>query len=518
MTPMKLSAPVGVKPRQSVGKPVVNNAKDVLIVQQMMRANGFNVRENGKVDSGLLKAIGAFQTKSKLDVDQVVDPTGQTIAALKPKYTAFLKELDKEKFHVLKLNGKTVHVPAAVYKKEKAKILKYAQGYAEIFAASQDTYSNIALDLHDAAQLKDGLLAAVSNLVIVTAGRVTMPNPSIVKRSGDAVVKLFSAIKSGDLAKVQKQIIATENALDKTHIELARYYKEYSRSALATGTVLKVSTTAGFAVLGSVAAAPVAAATGLSLMSAGIITAGGAAALESSSQEFGKYLSNQGTSVYDSVITVAIDGTVGSITGAIGGKFPTKFLDDMAGALAKKFAPKVSFLTVKTAQEILKNYLAGAGHGFITEGLGQVVKAIGTKVKSGKAPTQKEFEAAIFDILFKTLTGGIFKNFEAAAKGLKPKVQSMLIKDLVPAAYQKVVGKVNVDPKVQKEIYTAVANSMSENAMKSGYDAAIIIGTEGKSSSQMISGSLDQIKKDKTLKTQLERAIMNEMKKRKIKI
>ena len=94
----------------------------------------------------------------------------------------------------------------------------------------------------------------------------------------------------------------------------------------------------------------------------------------------------------------------------------------------------------------------------------------------------------------------------------------MLIKDLVPAAYQKVVGKVNVDPKVQKEIYTAVANSMSENAMKSGYDAAIIIGTEGKSSSQMISGSLDQIKKDKTLKTQLERAIMNEMKKRKTKI
>lgn len=518
MTPIKMSAPVGIKPRQSLGKPVVNNVKDVLLVQQMMNANGYKVRESGSVDSGLLKAIGAYQKKSKLEVDQVVDPTGETIAALKPKYTTYLKQLEKEKFHVLKLKGKTVYVPEDIYKKEKAKILKYAQGYADIFLASQNFYADAAIDLHDAARLKDGLLAAVSNLVIVTVGRVTMPSTSIVSKSSSEVTKLFAAINSGDLIKVQKQIIAAEKALDKTYIELSRYYKEYTGSALVIGTVLKVSTTAGFAVLGAVAAAPVAAATGLSVMSAGIVTAGGAAALESSSQEFGKYLSNQGTSVYDSVITIAIDGAVGSITGAIGGKFPTKFIDDIAGSLAKKFAPKVGFLTVKTSEEILKNYLAGAGAGALTEALSQVVKAIGTKVKSGKAPTQKEFQTAITDIMFKALTAGLFKNFEAAAKGLKPKVQTTLVNELVPAAYQKVVGKTAVDPKVQKEVYTAVANAMGENTMKAGYDAAITIGTEGKNSSQMIKGSLEQIKKDKTLKAQLQQAIRNEMKKRKIKI
>jgi hypothetical protein len=64
MSQVKLSAPVGLSPRQGEGAKVANKKPDVIIVQEMLRASGLNVSVDGGVNAGLLKAILAYQIKT----------------------------------------------------------------------------------------------------------------------------------------------------------------------------------------------------------------------------------------------------------------------------------------------------------------------------------------------------------------------------------------------------------------------------------------------------------------------
>lgn len=524
MAKVKLKAPVGLAPRSSEGDPVRNNSQDVELVRKMLKANGLNVAPGNKVDAGLIKAIGAFQKKAGFKwPDKVVDPGGRTLKALTPKYEAALKQEAKPEakekpipMKRVKWKGKDLLLTEKDYELVKADIFKKLDRYIKTVISRHDLNLRIYQDYLDTAQIKNGLLNAVSNALIMTWGGIKFPKSSVVTRSIKATGALDRAVKSKNLEMLNTALPEAEQAINEFSAEVERFLKEYIGSGNQVGTALMVTSATSFAVVGVMAAPAVATATGLTAGKAMLVSGASVSMLQSASQELGKHASGQKVTVWQSVKAVAIDGTIGLATAGIGNKVPVKYIEGLCKGLAPRLASKVPYLTVKQLEPFLVKYLAHSGAEVLKASMVAAVNEIGRTAKTGKVPTEKEFQAALENILFAALTAGALKKLGGFQKKWAYKNKEMLQGQIVPDRFAKLVKNNNVPNTIKAKLFADVANKVSEDAMKVGFLKAIEKSDGTPDEGKLIDIASKELARDKRIEKLIDAEIQKALKKHKV--
>ncbi|MCG7625256.1 MULTISPECIES: hypothetical protein [Bacteria] len=523
MSSAKLSAPVGLSPRHSSGDEVKNKPADVLLVRQMLEANKIGpLGTSKKMDAGLLKAIAAFQKKAGFKhPDKVVDPGGRTFKMLLPGYKKQLAEeakAAKEPMVEVNFRGKKILCTPKEFESVKADVIKRLTPYMKSLLRNHDNALETYRHYLDVAQMKDGVLDAVAQAIILQAGSVEMPKNKLCLRSISASGKLERAMVSKDLKLINEALPEAEKAIGAFNADLLRFLKEFTGSAQTTATVLTVSSAACFAVVGALAAPVLVTGAGMSAGSAAIASGAGVGVLQSASQELGKHASGQKVTVWGSIQSIVIDGTVGGLTGGIGSKIPLGFCDDAAKWVAPKLAGKVAFLSTKQMQKFIANYLAGSGQEVIKTVLGEAVKELGRIMKSGKAPTEKEFQAIVTSILYSALLGGLVKNLGGFQKKWAYKNKEVLQGKIFPDRLAKIAKTNDIPNTLKAKLWAEVMNKVSDESLKVGYGAIISRATGKESEAQMTDMAAKAAAKDKALMSLVDKELTKALKKHKVPV
>ncbi|MEX0969083.1 MAG: hypothetical protein WD046_01410 [Paracoccaceae bacterium] len=518
MSKNKLKAPVGLSPRQSPGDAVRNNPDDVEFLRKMLVANGMkSLPVHTKMDSGLLKAIADYQKKIGIKKpDQVVDPGGRTEKAGLPKLLAAEKEADKLKMVKVKYRGKELLVTEEDHKKLVQDVFKQLDNYIKSLIKSHEINVKTYESYLDTAQLKDGILNAVAQAIIMKAGGVKLPKVSYVTDSIKATGALQRAQMQRNIEALDTALPEAEKAINKLSSEMLKFLKDFTGSAQTTGTVLMVSSAVCFAVVGALATPVIVTGTGMSLAAATVTSGASVGVLSSASQELGKHASGQKVTLWDSVQAVVVDGTIGGLTAGIGSKIPLGFVDDMAKGLAPKIAAKVPFMTSAQATKFISNYLAGSGQEVIKTAVSEGVKVVGKIAKTGKAPTEKDFKEAVQAVLFSALAGGLLKNLGGFQKKWAYKYKDTLQGKILPDALAKLTKNNEIPKVIKAKMYAEVMNKVSEEVMKVGFNEVLNEATGSENEAKMIDMAEKALLKDRKIQSLVEAELKKSAKKHKI--
>lgn len=513
MAQMKLSAPVGQAPRTSPGAKVANKFPDIFLVQRMLSANGYPTPTTGKMNGGLIKAIGAAQKKltGAKAPDFVVDPGGKLEKALMPK---FQKEvaLDK-KDPLVRLSGTDIIVRLSALQKEKAKLLKHMAGIHKILVKSYAVTYEAHLECLRAGAYEKSLLEAISTAVVVAVGRIKLPSQAVMRNAESAVDNLGRAIRAKDLVAVDNAMYEADRCLQNYDKEMYRYYSQLSRTAWYVGTTLNVTNTVGWTIVGAMAT-PIAVTAGAGTVGAMAVSGAGVAGMQAAVKEIGTYAYGKPVTLFGSMYNVMVDGAVGGVTGAIGGALPEPFKKTIGRHLGGKVAGKISALAGDKAEKVIIEWLSHGGAEVAAEALGAAVKLLGATAKSGKLPTQKEFEAATCDILFKAMGSNFLKMLGGLEKSAANSGKAILTDRMMPEWLNK-FAKEPVPPEVRKKIAGTVVTKMNENAAKLVFDYGVS-NLKGKDNAQkLLKQGTEKTLKDKKLARDFDKLMRAEMKKHK---
>ncbi|TLP68953.1 hypothetical protein FEE96_01305 [Parasedimentitalea maritima] len=515
MAGSSLTAPVGLSPRESQGKPVKNKAADVMLVRAMLSANGIGpMGESKKMDSGLLKSLKTFQKKIGFkNPDQVVDPGGKTEKALKPKFEAQKREAAKVVMVEVKYRGKILQLTEKDHEKMVKEVFAKLDGYMTSLIKNHKSCIDTHQDYLDTAMLKDGVMNAVAQAIIITAGSVNMPDMKIISRSIKATGGLERAIASKDLTKLDKALPEAEAAINAFNAEIQRFLKDFTGSAQTTATVLTITSATCFAVVGALAAPVLVTGAGMSATAAAVTSGASVGVLQSASQELGKHASGMKVTVWGSVQSIVIDGTIGGLTAGIGNKIPLKFCDKMGKAMASKLGSKVAFMSSAQLEKFIANYLAGSGQEVIKGAIGESIKLVGIWMKKGKIPSEKDFDAAVESVLYSALLGGMVKNLGGFQKKWAYKNKDMLTGTILPDRFSK-LAKSNTIPKtLQAKLWADVMNKVSNEGLKAGHHEIYARATGKESEKQLTDMAAKAMLKDKSLQKIIDREMLKAMKK-----
>ena len=323
---------------------------------------------------------------------------------------------------------------------------------------------------------------------------------------------------TGDLKLINDALPEAEKAINAFSNDLLRFLKEFTGSAQTTATVLMVSSAACFAVVGALATPVLVTAGGMTAGGAAITSGAGVGILQSASQELGKHASGQKVTVWGSIQAIVIDGTVGGLTGGIGSKIPLGFCDDAAKWVAPKLASQVTFLSTKQMQKYLANYLAGSGQEVIKTVLGETVKELGRIMKTGKPPTEKEFQAILTSILYSALLGGVVKNLGGFQKKWAYKNKEVLQGQIFPDRLAKLAKNNTIPNTLKAKLWAEVANKVSDEGLKIGYGVILSRATGKESETQMVDMAAKAAAKDKALISLIDKELEKALKKHKVPV
>jgi len=518
MSGSSLSAPVGLSPRESHGKPVKNKPSDVVLLRDMLSANGIGpMGESKKMDSGLLKALKTFQRKIGFKKpDQVIDPGGKTEKSLKPKYETQKREAAKIILVEVKYRGKILMLTQKDHEKLVKEVFGNLDGYTKSLISNHKNCLETHQDYLDTAMLKDGVLNAVAQAIIITTGSIKMPDMKIVGQSIKATGALERAMSSRDLAKLNTTLPEAEAAINAFNTEILRFLKEFSGSAQTVGTVLAVTSATCFAVVGALAAPMLVTGAGMSATAAAATSGASVGILQSASQELGKHASGMKVTVWGSVQSVVIDGTIGGLTAGIGNKIPLKFCDQMGKSVASKLASKVAFMSSAQLEKFIANYLAGSGQEVIKGAIGEAIKLVGILMKKGKTPSEKEFNAAVENVIYSALLGGLVKNLGGFQKKWAYKNKDMLQGTILPDRFSKLAKDAKIPNTLKAKLWADVMNKVSNEGLKAGHHEVYSRATGKESEKQMTDMAAKAMIKDKALQKIIDRELLKAMKKHKI--
>ncbi len=516
MVQIKLTAPVGKAPRTSEGKPVKNKASDVVLVRQMLASNGIGPLGDSKtMDTGLIKAIGVFQKKMGFkSPDHVIDPGGKTFKALEPKYAAQIREAAKVVTYEVKFRNMTLTITADDLKMLQKDVFKRLTPYMRSIIRSHKQSLKTYQDYLDTAMMKDGYMNAFTQVLIIKVGSVKWPDSKLASRAIKASGKLEQAIKSKDMALLEKALPEAEKAINAFNADVMRFLYEFSGSAQTTGVVLSVASAVSFAVVGALAMPVLVTGAGIGVGTATVASSTGVGILQSASQELGSYASGQKKmTVWGSVKSIAIDGAISGLTAGIGAKIPLGFIKKMAKPLAARLASKVPFMTGKQLEKFITSYLVGSGEAVIKSSISQVIKLFGIMVKSGKMPTEKDFDAAIEDLIYTALLGGLVKNLGRFQTKWLYKNKSMLTGTLFPASLAKLAKGTEIPKTLQVKLWAEVMNKVSDKALKAGYHEVYNRATGNETDKQLADMAGKAMLKDRELQSLIDREMAKALKK-----
>lgn len=468
----KLKGPVGKTGRKE--NPVKNDPDDILTVRRMLRANGFNVSDTGGMDGGLLKAIGNAQMKNGMKTpDQIVDPDGRVFKALLPKFEAAEKEAAKLKMIKVKYKGKEQMLLPEDFEKMKAEVFKNLAGYIDSLVSSHKVNLDIYEDYLDTAMLRDGYVKAVIQAVVIKVGSVKMPKSSLAGASIKAVGNLQRAVMKKNLAELETALPEAEAAVNAFSADVRRFLDDFVGSAGATVTVLQVGSGVSFAIVGALAAPVIVTGLGVSAATAAVMSGAGVAVLSSGATELGRHASGQNVTFFESIKNVAIDGTIGAATAGIGSKIPLGFVEKMAERVAPAIASKIPGLSAQMITPFIKKWLTGTGEEVIKTAIGEAVGMLGKMLKSGKTPTEKDFDEAVQKILMTAMTAGFLKNLASFQKKWAYDSRNAVEKTLIPSVLKDFLKGKKVPPVVMAKLQAEVWNKVSEEVMKGGITIAL---------------------------------------------
>lgn len=247
------------------------------------------------------------------------------------------------------------------------------------------------------------------------------------------------------------------------------------------------------------------------------ISGGGVAALQSSVNEVGAYAYGKPVTLFGSMYKVLIDGAVGGVTGVIGGKLPEPFKKTIGKHLSGKVASKFTGLAGDKAEALIVEWLSHGGAEVAAEALGAAVKLFAASAKSGKAPTQKEFEAATCDILFKLMGANFLKMLGGLESKAGESGKAILSGRMIPEWFNK-NAKGKVPPNVQKLVMTTVANKLNEQAAKVVFDKGVSSLKGKNTSQQLLKIGMTEGIKNKELSNKMDKLIRDELRKHKCPI
>lgn len=518
MSNVKITAPVGLSPRESQGKPVKNKPEDVLIVRQLLEANGIGpLGTSTKMDPGLIKAIAKYQKKIGIKwPDKVIDPGGRTFNAGKQKYAKVLKEAAKKPRVRVKFRGKDIDCTQEEFEDVKKAVIANLTPYMKSLIAIHDNALDAYQDYLDTAQLKDGLLNAVAQVIIIKGGGVKMPENRLALKSIDAKGGLERAIMQKDLALIDQALPEAEKAINAFQADLLRFLREFTGSAQTTVVVCGLTSAACFAVVGALAT-PVLVGAGMSATGATVASGAGVGILQSASTELGRHASGaKKASAWGSVKAIVIDGTIGGLTGGIGSKIPLGWCDDAAKAVAPRLASKVPFMAGKQLEKYIANYLAGSGQEVIKNAINETIKLLGEMVKKGKAPTQKDFDKAVQNILYSALLGGMVKNLGSFQKKWAYKNKDILQGKLIPDRFAKIMKNNELPRTIKAKIWADVMNKVSDKGLQAGFDAILAKSSGSESDAKLAKTAEEALLKDKKIQKMIDQEIEKAMKKYKV--
>lgn len=519
MSNVKLTAPVGRAPRESEGKKVQNKPADVIRVREMLEANKIGpLGTSGKMDAGLLKAIEKYQKKIGIKKpDGVIDPGQRTFSAALTKYYKKLKEEAKQPRVRVKFRGKDIECTQKEFEAVKKDVIANLMPYMKSLISMHKFAVEAHQDYLDTAMLKDGVLNAVAQVIIIKGGGVKEVRIKYVLDSIKAAGALERAISTKDLKLIDKALPPAEKAINALNAELQRFLKEFTGSAETTIVVCSVTSAVSFAIVGALAAPVLVTGAGLSAGSAAIASGAGVGILQSASQEIGRHASGaKGATAWSSVKSIVIDGTIGGLTGGIGSKIPLGWCDDAAKAIAPRFASQVPFLAGKQLEKYIANYLAGSGQEVIKGALGEAVKILGASLKSGKAPTQKDFDKALQNILYQALLGGVVKNLGSFQKKWAYKNKAILQGKILPARWAKLAKGNDIPNTLKAKMWADVMNKVTDEGLKVGFGAVISGTTGSENEAKLTKTAEDALKKDKKIEKLIDAEIERAMKKYKV--
>lgn len=412
--------------------------------------------------------------------------------------------------------GKTHYVTRDDYDAVKASVFDRLRPYVDTLSTSTKLNLKIHKEYIETAEQKEGFLKAVSLFVVMNVGNIRMPSDSLASKATAAMAKLDSAMSGKKIMDVAPALEAAEAAINAYRTDTERFLTELSGTAYKTGVALNVTTSVGFAIIGALAAAPLAAGLGLSATAAAAASAAGVKVLQSGAEELGKAALGQDVTVMGSVERVVIDGTVAAATGAIATKLDIKVFTGPAQTAAKKVASKLTYFTAAQAQTMLTNFLAGSGQTVVISAATAAVEQVGEIAKKGKTPTTDDLMAAFEKFLIGALTAGFMKGVELGEEKFLGKAAQIFETKYVPDAVKKLVSGAMPSSADVKKIAQDVYKALKDDVGKQGIAGMVSAAKGDESSDKLADLGLKAIDADATIKRLIEQEVKAAMKKKKI--
>jgi len=150
--------------------------------------------------------------------------------------------------------------------------------------------------------------------------------------------------------------------------------------------------------------------------------------------------------------------------------------------------------------------------GAINEG----IKVIHKTVKTGKPPTQKDFDAAVQSVLYSALLGGLVKNLGSFQKKWAYKNKDILQGTILPKRWEALTKGNDIPNTLKAKMWAEVMNKVSDVGLKAGYDAVLANTSGAETDSKLTDAAAKALEKDKKIQKLIDEQIKKALKKHKI--
>ena len=229
-------------------------------------------------------------------------------------------------------------------------------------------------------------------------------------------------------------------------------------------------------------------------------------------REIGHHASGTNKTLAESAATVFFDSAIAMATANLGNKIKLARLDKAAKAIALRVSREVGFLNKAMAEKILVKYLADAGRDVFKEALTGAIKLAGNSVKSGKAPTEKEIDGYLNDLLFTALSKGVLSSWKGYSDIWSKNHSKIVTKKVAPDVLSSLKG-VKLTKAQQDEVLQGIADHVSKTTLKIGHDAVIADMTGKENAKKLAAMSESAVVQSKEVRKAVKAAIEARIKK-----
>lgn len=534
-----LTAPVGDKKRITQPDPKKKNQKfaavsnkpdDVKLVQLMLIANGYTVPVDGKVSSGLIKAIKAFQSgKCKFKKpDGIIDPGMKTWAAGLPKLSAKIAADAKVDVVEVTEKGKTKYIPRKEFEQQQKALLRKIENKANMMLGQADTWLDFCKDAEATLLGAETFMNSMVEFTVRWANEKAEPPYGPLNAAHSEALFLKNAVTASkpNWDRIAKQEAKAAKAYNKG----VKAWNTFIDARIGTAgkflTAATVTSEVSFAVVEVYMTARITVTRGMPPWQAHAVAAAGTEAMKSSAGEVGEYLAGNKVTFGGSAKKIVINSLFAGAAGAVGGKIGSAFLNGAATKLAAKLSAKfTSRLSTKAIELFFKKFLAtGPGQAMVENAAKEAVGLFKKTVEKGKAPSQKDFEEAVLKIMVGSALGSkAAKSLSAWDMKVPAKTQAFLTDNLTPKTLEAVkkglakdYGKQlvsDVSGKIYAEIVGKVKGGFLNKSVEQGVLYASSRFTGDQTEGQLQKLTEEGIKRDAALQKEIRSFIEKELRK-----